>query len=38
MRELECFRHALAANDTSAWNNKIRLVAYFVGFCAIGDD
>ena len=36
-RKLECFRHALVVN-TLAWNNKIGLVAYFVGLCAIGND
>ena len=35
--KLECFRHALVVN-TLAWNNKIGLVAYFVGLCAIGND
>ena len=37
MRQLECFRHALVVN-TLASNNKIGLVAYFVGLCAIGND
>ena len=32
-----CFRYVLLVN-ASAWNNKIGLVAYFVGLCAIGND
>ena len=36
-RKLECFSHALVVNAL-AWNNKIGLVAYFVGLCAIGND
>ena len=34
LRKLECFRHALVVN-TSACNNKIGLVAYSAGLCAI---
>ena len=37
LRKLECFRHALVVN-TVAWNNKIGLVAYFVGLCATSRD
>ena len=37
LSKLECFRHALVVN-TLAWNNKMGLVAYFVGLCAIGND
>ena len=37
LRRLECFRHAFVVN-TLAWNNKIGLVACFVGLCAIGND
>ena len=36
LRKLECFRHVLVVN-TLAWNNKMGLVAYFFGLCAIGD-
>ena len=37
LRTSKCFRHAFVVN-TLAWNNKIGLVAYFVGLCAIGND
>ena len=33
LRKLECFKQATALN-TLAWNNKIRLRSYFVGFRA----
>ena len=37
LRKFECFIHAPVVN-TLAWNNKIGLVAYFVGLCAIVND
>ena len=37
LEHLQCIMRALAV-DASAWNNKMGLVAYVVGFCGTGYD